>query len=119
MNKNITTYQELIAAKKDLKQDVLLTENELKNNKLLKFSTAIIEGKSLKEPLLDSLYTIDLKNILASPLGNLASTFLLTNRYVRKYFIAFSIIKETVPYAFNKIKEMIDQSEFTKNNKKA
>ncbi len=113
MSKNITTYQELITAKTDLKSEVSILEKELKSNKILKVFTSIFEGKSLKEPLLDS---IDLKSILASTLGNLASTFLLSNKFIRKYFIAFSIIKETVPYAFNKIKEMMDQNEISKKN---
>lgn len=114
MSRNITTYQELITAKTDLKQEVSTLEEEIKSNKVLKFSTSIFEGKSLKEPILDSLHSLELKNILASPLGNLASTFLLSNKFVRKYFIAFSIIKETVPYAFNKIKELMEQSELAK-----
>lgn len=117
MYKSINTYQELITAKKELKLEVTTLEEEIKDNKLLKFSTSIIEGKSLKEPILDSLQSLDLKNILASPLGNLATTFLLSNKFIRKYFIAFSIIKETVPYAFTKIKELIEQSELSKKQK--
>jgi len=114
MTKSITSYQELIAAKTELKQEVSKLEEEIKNSKILKLSSSIIDGKSLKEPLLDSLHSIDLKNILASPLGNLASTFLLTNKFVRKYFVAFSILKTTVPYALNKIKELIEQREVSK-----
>lgn len=116
MNKNITSYQDLIAAKKTLKQDINSVETSIKNNKFIKFSSSIIEGKSLKEPLLETLGGLNLKNVLASPLGSLASTFLLTNKFVRKYFVAFTILKETVPYAFGKIKEMIEQYEVSKNS---
>ena len=117
MSENITTYQDLIAAKTALKNEISTAEEEIKNNKILKFSTSILEGKSLKEPLLDSLSSLNLKNILTSPLGSVFSTFLLSNKFVRKYFITFSIIKETVPYAFEKIKEMIDQSNVSNTRK--
>lgn len=116
MNKSITSYQELIVAKTKLRQEVSTLEDEIKSNKVLKFSSTIIEGKSLKEPLLETLDSLNLKNILTSPLGNLATTFLLTNKFIRKYFIAFSIIKETIPYAYSKIKELIDQNELTKKS---
>lgn len=116
MNTNITSYDDLIKAKKTLKQEITTVESSIKNNKVLKFSSSIIEGKSLKEPLLESLGGLDLKNVLTSPLGSLASTFLLSNKYVRKYFVAFTILKETVPYAFGKIKEMIEQYEVSKDD---
>lgn len=114
MAKNISTYQELIAARSELKSEVSNIEYEIKNNKTIRFTSSILDGKSLKEPLIESLYGLDLKNILTSPLGSLASTFFLTNKYIRKYFVAFSIIKETVPYAYKKIKEMIDNQEYSK-----
>jgi hypothetical protein len=117
MSDTIKTYQDLINAKKELKIEISDAENELKNNKLFKFSSAIIEGKSLKEPLLDSVSSIDLKSILSSPLGNILNTFLLTNKFVRKYFVAFTIIKETVPYALNKLKDMIEQAELNTSKK--
>lgn len=116
MTKTITSYQGLIAAKTELKHEISTLEEEIKSSKILKISSSIIEGKSLKEPLLDSLHSLNLKNILASPLGNLTSTFLLTNKFIRKYFIAFSILKSIVPYALNKIKELIDQSELSKKS---
>ena len=116
MAKNISTYQELIAARTELKSEVSSIEHEIKNNKIIQFSSSIIDGKSLKEPLIESLHGFDLKSIWTSPIGSLASTFFLTNKYIRKYFIAFSIIKETIPYAFKKVKEMIDNQEYSKKH---
>lgn len=115
MNKKITSYQDLVAAKKILKQDISAVESSIKENKILKITSSIIEGKSLKGPVLETLGCLDIKNILSSPLGSLASTFLLSNKYVRKYFVAFTILKETIPYAFGKIKEILDQHEVSKN----
>ena len=114
MARKITTYQELVAARTELKREVGTVEDEIKNNKTIRFTSSILDGKSLKEPLIESLHGLDLKSILTSPLGSLASTFFLTNKYVRKYFVAFSIIKETVPYAYKKMKEMIDNQEYSK-----
>ena len=119
MNRDIKTYQDLINAKKELKLEISIAEDKLKDNKIFKFSSAIIDGKSLKEPIINSLSSIDLKSILTSPLGNLLNTFLLTNKFVRKYFVAFTIIKETVPYAFNKLKDMMEETEISASKKKA
>lgn len=118
MKQNIRTYQDLIQAKKELKIEISIAEDELKDNNIFKVSSAIFDGKSLKGPLINSISSIDLKSILTSPLGNLLNTFLLTNKYIRKYFVAFTIIKETVPYAFNKLKEIIETSEFSTSKEK-
>lgn len=111
MADNIQSYQDLISAKKELKKEIATVEDAIKNNKILKVSSAVIDGKSLKDPILETLGGLDLKNVLSSPLGSLASTFLLSNKYVRKYFVAFTILKETIPYAYGKIKEMLDNYE--------
>ncbi|MDT0553914.1 hypothetical protein [Urechidicola vernalis] len=113
---SIKTYQDLIAAKKELKQEITTVETAIKDNKLLRFSSTIIDGKSLKKPIIETLGGLDLKNVLASPLGSLASTFFLSNKYVRKYFVAFTILKETIPYAYGKIKEMLEQQENLKKD---
>lgn len=118
MSANITSYKDLIEAKKVLKQDISKVEYSIKENKILKLSSSILGGKSLKTPILETLGELNLTNILASPLGNLASTFLLSNKYVRKYFVAFTIIKETVPYAYSKLKDMLEEIEIPASKKK-
>ena len=110
----ITTYQDLVLAKQELKQDINFIEEDLKNNNIIKLSSTIIGGKFNKSSIFNSL---DFKDILSSPIGKFASTLLLSNKFIRKYFIAFVVIKETVPYALSKIKEIIDVSSLGKDNK--
>ena len=110
---NITTYQDLILAKKELKKDINFIEDDLKNNRIVKLSSTIIGGKFNKNSISNAF---DLKGILSSPIGKFASTVLLSNKFIRKYFIAFVIIKESVPYALGKLKEIIDVKPITKPN---
>ena len=117
MTKNIRTYQDLMNAKNDLKLEISVAENKLKDNNVFKVSSAILEGKSLKDPIINSLSSIDLKSILSSPLGNILNTFLVSNKYIRKYFVAYTIIKETVPYAFSKLKDILEQTELNTSKK--
>ena len=117
MTKNIRTYQDLMNAKNELKLEISVAEDKLKDNNIFKVSSAILEGKSLKDPILNSLSSIDLKSVLSSPLGNILNTFLVSNKYIRKYFVAYTIIKETVPYAFSKLKEILTEAELHTSKK--
>ena len=111
---NISSYHDLILAKQELKQDINFIEEDLKNNNIIKLSSTIIGGKFNKNTVFNSL---DLKGILSSPIGQFASTLLLSNKFIRKYFVAFVVIKETVPYALSKIKEIIDVNNIGKYNR--
>ena len=110
MAKNITTYQDLISIKKDLKQEVNYIEDDIKNSNIIKISNLLIKGKSMDVPSLDTFHLPHVKDIISSPLGNVLSTFLLSNKKIRKYFIAFVIVRETVPYAITEIKKLIDDN---------
>lgn len=110
----ISSYEDLMNFKQDLKSEISRQELEIKNNKFLKISSSIFNGESIKQPLFESFSSIDLKGILSSPIANILSTFLMSNKITRKYFISFTIIKEMVPFAIEKIKEIIDQSSSSK-----
>ena len=109
--KKITSYQDLLDAKNDLKEDISLQEADLQNNKFIKFVTSIDKGAPLKGTILESISSVGFKDIITSPLGSLLSTYLLSNKVIRKYFIGFTILKETIPYAFRKLKDMANEFE--------
>lgn len=115
MKKNITSYQDLLVVKDNLKDEIDAQEFEIKNNKFLKFSTTIMSGESIKSSVFDTLKSIELKEIITSPIGNLLSTYLLSNKIIRKYFVGFIIVKETLPYALQKLKDLLDQVETKKD----
>ena len=116
MKNNISTYSELLQAKKSLKSEISKNELEIKSNKFLKLTSAIGSGDSIKKTVLETVTSVNLKELISSPIGNMASTFLLTNKSVRKYFIAFTILKETIPYAFDKLKSTLNEIDLKKDN---
>ncbi|MFK5880270.1 MAG: hypothetical protein QM478_12345 [Flavobacteriaceae bacterium] len=114
MNNKISTYQDLLNAKKELKEEISLQEADFQNNKFIKFATSIDEGEPLKGTILESLSSVGFKDIITSPLGSLLSTYLLSNKTIRKYFIGYTILRETIPYAFQKLKDIANEIEVSK-----
>lgn len=114
MNNKINTYQDLLDAKKELKEEIFLQEADFKNNKLVKFTSSFDKGKALKGTVLETISSVGFKDIITSPLGSLLSTYLLSNKVIRKYFIGYTILKETIPYAFQKLKDMANEIDISK-----
>jgi len=111
MTKKINSYRDLLEAKQELKAEISAQEAKIHNNKLIQFTSALSDKHSLKNSLQSTLSSIGLKDVITSPLGSLLSTYLLSNRVIRKYFIGYTIFKETVPYAFKKLKSMINEAD--------
>ncbi|MDC9721529.1 MAG: hypothetical protein PSN34_01985 [Urechidicola sp.] len=114
MTNKINTYQDLLNAKKELKEEISLQEADFQNNKLIKFASSLDKGESLKGSVFETLTSVGFKDIITSPLGSLLSTYLLSNKVIRKYFIGYTILKETIPYAFQKLKDMANEIEVIK-----
>jgi hypothetical protein len=108
MNNTITSYEELLKSKQDLKSEIDAIEAEIKDHKLIKLSNVFTGHQSSKDTILESISSIGIKDVLNSPLGNLATSFFLTNKFIRKYFVGFTILKQTIPYAFSKLKDLLD-----------
>lgn len=110
------TYQELINTKTALKAEISDLESEIKSNKLVKLSSSIKDVGSVKDSVFETVSTLKLKDILASPLGNLVSSYLISNKSIRKYFIGFTILRQTVPYALEKLKDVLNEVDSSKKN---
>jgi hypothetical protein len=108
MANKIETYQDLISYKKVLKQEVLLLEKEIKDSKVVQFSNFLINKSKLKTPNFKSFHIPHINDFMSNPLGNLVSTFLLSNKKIRKYFIGFAIVRETVPFVLSEIKKIVN-----------
>lgn len=104
---SMNTFEDLLKAKQDLKLEILDQEDEINNNKWLKLSSSFIKNRTYKTPFSDIGASFNIKDILASPIGNLLNAYLMGNKKTRKYFIMFSIAKEMIPFAIEKIKEII------------
>lgn len=108
MNDTITSYEELLNSKQNLKIEIEELEGQIKDHKLIKLTNVFSGNKSSKDAILESISSIGIKDVLNSPLGNIATTFFLTNKFFRKYFVGFTILKQTIPYAFTKLKDLLD-----------
>ena len=114
MKKEKTSYEDLLRLKQDLKYEISDLESEIKNNKILKLSSSFLNEESIKEPLFESLSSLNLKDLLLGPIGKLLSTFLMSNKISRKYFVPFVIIKELIPFVLDKIGKIVDQNDLAK-----
>lgn len=111
MGKEITSYKDLLRAQQELKLEIYELESEIGKNKILKLASFFFSEESVKEPLFESLSSMNFKNLISGSLANLLSTFLMSNKVTRKYFISFTVFKELAPYLLEKIKSMIDQND--------
>lgn len=114
--KKITSYEDLITYKALLKVAIKSKEEEIRNHPLAKLSQTFSSKESAKETVLSSVQKLKLKDIINSPIGSVISTYLLTNKVIRKYFVAFTIAKQTIPYALDKLKEILEQAKEEKSN---
>lgn len=111
MKQPINTFDDFLIAKQELKQAISSSEEELRTHKLVKITSAISEG-NVKDSISDTISSLKLKDLLASPLGSLLSTYLLSNKVLRKYFVGFTIARQTIPFALKKLKSILDDIEF-------
>lgn len=111
MASKIETFQDLIDSKKDLKEEISSLESEIKNNKIVQVSNFLMGNKLKKVPNIDSINLPHIKDIVSSPIGNVISTFLLSNKKIRKYFIGFVIVREAVPYLVSEVTKLVNEKE--------
>ena len=112
----IKTFDELKAEKARLRSEIAAIESDFKSNPVLKISSAIF-GKdkhadsSFRHPL--SFLNKGNDNTLTTGLihttENLLGTFLISNKFTRKYFIGYTIAKEMIPFAIKKFNEVFKE----------
>jgi len=105
INFNITSYEDLLKAKNILKSEIEEQEVSFINNPLFKISSSLFSGGSLKGSFQKSFETLSIDDIKKTG-ENLLSTFLMANKRTRKFFIAFVVAREMVPFLFTKINEL-------------
>jgi len=110
----IKTFSDLQAEKAKLKSEISDLESDFKSSPILKISSAIFgKGKypdsAFKRPL-SFLTKGNNSNSLTTGLvhttENLLGTFLISNKFTRKYFIGYTIAKEMIPFAVKKFYEV-------------
>lgn len=107
-NLKIHSYKDLINAKILLRSEIEEQENSFMNNPVFKIYSSFFKGNSFKNSFQKSFESLSLDDIKKTG-ENLLSTFLMANKKTRKFFIAFVIAKEMVPFVFMKINELFSQ----------
>ncbi|MCA0932267.1 hypothetical protein LCM02_07380 [Lutimonas saemankumensis] len=105
-NQRITTFEELNAAKKKLSVQIKAQEEEILSNPIISIPAAILQGGSFKSSLRSSMESVSLDHYKSAAI-NLLSSFLMANKKTRKFFVAFIIAKEMVPFILQKINEYV------------
>ena len=107
-NLKIHSYKDLMNAKILLRSEIEEQENSFMNNPVFKISSSFFKGNSFKNSFQKSFESLSLDDIKKTG-ENLLSTVLMANKKTRKFFIAFIIAKEMVPFVFMKINELFSQ----------
>jgi len=102
----INSYEDLIKAKSQLRLKIEEQGNDIKNNPFFKLPASIFKGNSFKSTVKSSVESISLDDYKKTA-ENLLSTILMANKKTRKYFIAFVIAREMIPFTIQKVNELL------------
>ena len=105
-NYRIRSMKDLNRAKRFLEEEIALQEAELLNNPIVSIPLSFLQSSSIKGSIQNSLESISLENY-KNALMSLIGTVLLANKRTRKFFIGFVIAKELVPYAVERINQLL------------
>jgi hypothetical protein len=102
----INSYEDLINVKSRLRIEIEEQGNEIKNNPLFKLPASIFKGNSFKSSFKSSVESISLDDYKKTA-ENILSTILMANKKTRKFFIAFIIAREMIPFTIQKVNELL------------
>ena len=111
----INSYQELTEAKLKLRSRISEQVFELKNNKIVRLASFLMDGEKKDDSVDRSLGSFDVMELLNGPIVRLISSLLIKNKLTRRYFIAFVIAKEMAPYLISKVNDIFFQNDSEKN----
>lgn len=106
MGVEIKTFADLNLAKQNLKLTIKEQESEILSNPVLSIPLSIIKGGSIKGSLQKSMESVSLYDYKKAFLS-LISTVFMANKRTRKFFVAFIIAKEMVPFIIDKLNEFV------------
>lgn len=106
LNQRISTFEELNLAKKRLSVQIKEQEEEILSNPIISIPSAILQGGTFKNSLKTSMESFSLDHYKAAAVS-LLSSFLMANKRTRKFFVAFIIAKEMLPFILQKIDEYV------------
>ena len=106
MSVAIKTFADLNLAKQNLKLTIKEQESEILSNPVLSIPLSIFRGGSLTGSLQKSMESVSYYDYKKAFLS-LLSTALMASKKTRKFFVAFVIAKEMVPFIMDKLTEFV------------
>jgi len=104
----INSFEELKIERQRLKNEIRMQEESFRNNPIMKISNSLVGGFKSKgdNPF---KHPLSFKNDVNLKLGveGILSTLLLASKSTRKYFIAYTVAKEMIPYTLTKIQDLL------------
>ena len=116
MSKNtydIKSYEDLQAARDNLKLTIKEQEQSFNENPIVKIADSLKNKESMKNSLFENLPNLNFETG-----EKIISSFLLANKVTRKYFAGYLVAKEMIPYLIDKVKDIVNSKEknLEKNN---
>ena len=106
MSIEIKTFADLNLAKQNLKLTIKEQESEILSNPVLSIPLSIIKGGSIKGSLQKSMESVSLYDYKQAFLSLISAVF-MANKKTRKFFVAFIIAKEMVPFIIDKLNDFV------------
>lgn len=95
---NIESFDDLKFAQKQLRLDNEMIKLSIKESPVVKITSSLLGGNSIKD-------TLSGGNRQSG--GKMIKALLLASKVTRKYFIGYTIAKEMVPYTLNKVNDLL------------
>ena len=98
---NIESYEDLKFAREQIRKDNKKIKQSFKENPIIKISSSLLGGESVNNTFVNNLAVGN-----RSSAAKMIKALLLASKVTRKYFIAYTIAKEMVPFTLNKVSEL-------------
>ncbi|MEN8186768.1 MAG: hypothetical protein ABFR05_06535 [Bacteroidota bacterium] len=102
----IQSFEDLKSEKQRLKQEIKRQEFEFRNNPISRIAASFSGGSSIADTLFSSS-SVGSRDTRRSGINSMFSSFLLASKATRKYYVAYTIAKEMVPFTIKKVNEFI------------
>ncbi|MFD1316917.1 hypothetical protein [Namhaeicola litoreus] len=104
----INSFEELRNEKQRLKNEIRAQEQSFRNNPIMKISNSLIGGfKSKSDNPFKHPLSFNKDVNLKFGAEGILSTLLLASKSTRKYFIAYTVAKEMIPFTIMKIQDFL------------
>lgn len=100
---NIESFEDLKFAQEQIRKDNKDIELSIKENPIVKISTSLLGGESVKDTFVNNLSSSSKKQTGAK----MIKALLLASKVTRKYFVGYTIAKEMVPYTLHKVNQLL------------